>query len=103
MKTCYFKVLDPMHIAIADLVRPGELTRSWTITRINVPHKYRGHGFGSELLRRICNDADADQVSLRLEVSPSDGPDYDELTEWYWTYGFRTTNSGYMKRLPREV
>jgi ribosomal protein S18 acetylase RimI-like enzyme len=104
MRTCYF---DAEHNAIADLVCPGELTAFWTITRINVPQKYRGQkqrgrGVGTKLLRRILADADAEGVELALEVSPSDGLDYVQLTAWYRRHGFRSTSFGYLVRRPTE-
>lgn len=98
MRTCY---VDPEHRAIADLVAPGELTPNWTITRINVPEKERGNGYGSALLDQIVSDADRDGVDLQLEVSPSGGLNYDQLVEWYKRRGFRLTPVGYMKRRAR--
>lgn len=98
MKTCY---VDYEHSAIADLVKPGELTANWTITRINVPSIHRGKGYGSKLLDSILKDADIERVILQLEVSPSDGLSYDQLINWYKRKGFRQTNIGYMKRMPK--
>jgi GNAT superfamily N-acetyltransferase len=96
MKTCY--VIGHAR-AIADLVRPGELTSGWTITRINVPREHRGLGYGSVLLEVIITDADSEGVDLWLEISPSDGLDYNELHAWYCRHGFRTHfSSGYMVR-----
>ena len=94
------EVLPGHKCAIADLVRPGELTRSWTITRINVPEKERGQRYGSLLLWRICKEADAELRSLQLEPDPSGPLDRDQLIAWYGRYGFRMTDAGYMKRMP---
>lgn len=99
MKTCY---VGYDHRAIADLVKPGELTADWTITRINVPPgDDRGKGYGSKLLDSILEDADTERVILQLEVSSSDGLTYDQLVNWYKRRGFRQTNTGYMKRMPK--
>ena len=95
MQTCY---IDREHRAIADLIRPGELTPNWTITRINVPTKFRGNGYGTALLKQILADADAEGATLQLEVLPSGPLDYDELVAWYGRYGFQRTTSGYLKR-----
>lgn len=102
MQTCYTIRLDALlpHIAIADLVAPGELMPYWTVTRINVPATYRGNGWGSQLLKAILNDADKEQVKLALEVSPSDGLGYGELVAWYRRYGFKSHAYGYMVRKP---
>lgn len=86
--------------SIADLVKPGELTSGWTITRINVPKQHRGKGRGSQLLKQILRDADSEGVELWLEVSPSDGLSYDELFAWYVRHGFDETHYGYLVRLP---
>lgn len=97
MKTCY---VDIEHRAIADLVRPGELTTDWTITRINVPKIFRGNGYGSALLRRILVDADQEQLALQLFVLSSGELDREQLTAWYERYGFRMTESGNLRRDP---
>lgn len=98
MKTCY---VDYEHHGIADLVAPGELWTDWTITRINIPEKSRGNGYGSRLLRRITDDADAEVVKLVLEPFPSGPLDYDALVAWYTRHGFRMTRHGYMLREPK--
>jgi ribosomal protein S18 acetylase RimI-like enzyme len=98
MKTCY---VDTDHRAIADLVSPGELTRHWTITRINVPEQFRGNGYGSALLDQIIADADAEREVLQLEISPSGGLSFRQLEDWYKRRGFFVTDHGYMKRVPR--
>jgi len=99
METCY---VDYEHRGIADLVRPGELTPNWTITRINIPHMYRGNGYGSALLRRILKDADLECVTLQLEVFPTGPLNYAELLAWYERYGFVLQPSGYMLRRPHR-
>lgn len=100
MKTCY---VDIEHRAIADLIAPGELTPNWTITRINVPEKFRGNGLGSKLLDEILADADAEGQALQLEILPSGPLDYDQLEAWYKRRGFRRTVGGYMKRTPAAL
>lgn len=99
MQTCY---VDRATNSIADLVCPGELTTGWTITRINVPFKHRGNGVARKLLKQITDDADSDICSLWLEVSPSDGLDYDQLVAWYVRHGFRFRHGGYMVRIPKD-
>ena len=74
----------------------------WILTRINVPNdpKYRGHRVGSALLEKILQDADSEGVALRLEVSPSDGLDLDQLTAWYVRHGFVIMPDGTLRREP---
>lgn len=100
MRTCY---VIPEVYAIADLVEPGQLTRDWTITRINVPRRRRGEGHGSALLGMILADADAEGVALQLEPVPSGDLGYQDLVEWYTRHGFRLRASGYMRRRPRKI
>lgn len=98
MRTVY---VDYETRSIADLVRPGELTTGWTITRINVPENHRGKGNGTRLLEHILEDADKEAVTLWLEVSPSDGLDREQLVAWYRRHGFTGQPGDYMTRLPR--
>ncbi len=100
MQTCY---IDYEHRGIADLVKPGELTPNWTITRINIPEQFRGNGYGTALLQRILDDADDDGVILQLEVSPSGPLNYLQLVRWYSRHGFRHRPNGYMRRLPNKL
>ncbi len=88
---------------IADLLPPHELTPGWCISRINVPAEHRGEGHGSTILKRILADADAEKVTLWLEPHPSGPLDYQQLTNWYKRYGFRTHPTGYLVRRPRKV
>jgi GNAT superfamily N-acetyltransferase len=80
--------VDKDHRAIADLVQ-YDLVPGWAITRINVPAEHRGHGVGSKLLRQILDEADREGVDLYLEVSPSDGLDFEQLSAWYARHGFK--------------
>lgn len=99
METCY---VDKDHRGIADLVRPGELTPNWTITRINIPYVHRGNGYGSALLKRILADADKEQAVLQLEVFPTGALNYAELVAWYERNGFVMQATGYMRRPPHR-
>lgn len=99
MQTCYvFRSTR----TIADLIPPHEVTPGWCISRINVPAEHRGEGHGSAMLRMILRDADAEQVTLWLEVQPSGPLDRQQLTAWYKRYGFKPHKYGYMIRRPRK-
>lgn len=100
MRICY---ADPVTRAIADLVPPDELTPWWTVTRINVPARYRGRGHGSALLDLLCAEADREQITLALEPQSAGGLDGDALIDWYRRRGFRRTRLcvGYLLRRPR--
>ena len=98
MKSCFF---DSESRAIADVCKyhpDGAKFDGYMITRINVPHEFRGCGLGSRLLREICDAADAEGQTLWLEIAPSGPLDYDALRAWYMRYGFR--GCGLYRRLP---
>jgi predicted GNAT family N-acyltransferase len=82
--------------AIADICEYYDL--GWIITRINVPQQARGRGHARELLKQILEEADATQTTLWLEISPSDGLNYDELEAWYKRHGFRNVGGIYRRR-----
>lgn len=59
------------------------------ITRINVPEDFRGQGHGRALLREAIRQADEHGVDLWLEISESDGLNWDALRSWYRRAGFK--------------
>ena len=96
--------LGPHRLAIADLC--AFVDGAWLVCRINVPSGYRGQGYGTELLRRVCEEADAEEVVLVLEVNAYGDLNDDQLREWYSRYGFEEVEDPedtfyeYMRRMP---
>ncbi|MFD8886425.1 GNAT family N-acetyltransferase [Streptomyces erythrochromogenes] len=70
---------------------PGSCTDHPTVvTEVVVREGFRGRGLGSEILRAVCSDADAEGVVLLLSVDPSPGGlSYEELGKWYSRHGFQ--------------
>lgn len=86
--------------AIADLVRwPNENSKNYVITRINVMERYRGMGFGTQILNEILADADKEGVKLFLEPIASNGLTQKELEAWYVRHGFEW-GAWHMRRRP---
>ncbi len=97
MKPIYF---DATSRTIADLV---ELAPSYyLITRINVPKESRGRSLGSEMLKKILADADAEGATLEIHPMPSGGLTRKQLISWYERYGFRMAQS-YISQEPIKV
>ncbi|WP_431041496.1 GNAT family N-acetyltransferase [Streptomyces sp. P1-3] len=75
------------------------------ITRIVVRPKARGRGWGSEVLRDVCMDADAEGITLMLQVQPNPaGLAAEALTAWYQRHGFEAvpgTDTMVRKPAPR--
>lgn len=71
------------------------------LNRINVPRQHRGNGHARDLLNQILTDADKEGVTLCLHISPSDGLDGKQLSEWYKRHGFINTG-GLYKRTPKS-
>lgn len=95
MKSCYYRKLDGLSLAVldnCDYYGDGRI-----ITRINVPKKYRGQGHGTALLKECIADADKEGITLWLEIAESGGLSYDELEAWYKRHGF-TGHMIYMRR-----
>jgi ribosomal protein S18 acetylase RimI-like enzyme len=103
MKNCFY---DRETNSIADLIDAYEMLprKGLLITRINVPKAHRGQGHGTALLKKILEAADEEKINLYLEVSPSDGLNYNQLVSWYRRYGFRPMrkHKGLMSRLQEE-
>jgi len=86
MKSGYYEKLDATSLAVLD--NCPYYNMGTIITRINVPARHRSKGVASKLLRAIITDADKEREDLWLEISPSDGLDYEALAAWYRRYGF---------------
>ncbi|MEV6419059.1 GNAT family N-acetyltransferase [Streptomyces sp. NPDC051662] len=49
----------------------------------------QGQGWGSEILRMVCAEADAEAITLMLSVDPGPyGLSYEALRAWYGRHGF---------------
>lgn len=96
--TSHYEKLGPCALAVLDSV--DYYGDGLIITRINVPAAFRGQGYARALLGRICAEADVKRQKLWLEISPSDGLDYDMLEAWYRRAGFRDVG-GIFCRKPR--
>lgn len=79
--------------AIADLSEWGN--NCYFIHRINVPKNERGKGYGSKLLKMICDEADKENAILMLQIVSSGEMSDEDLTEWYRKYGFVELPSEY--------
>lgn len=74
------------------------------ITRIEVHKKFRGNGYASRMMERVCEDADEEGYLLLLSIEPDGtGLTFEQLREWYERMGFvEHRESGAMERLPRK-
>lgn len=78
------------------------------LTRVAVGDEVRGRGYGSDLLGMVCEDADAEGVTLLLNIEPDPGGlSHDQLRGWYKRYGFdfidRKASASGMIRVPTPV
>lgn len=93
MKTMYYiRIAGSVEIAVADVMQAPEKSACFLITRVQVPVKFRGKGYGRLLLKTVLLDADRKNCQLVLVPSPSGragiDPDHDDLARWYERYGF---------------
>ena len=98
MKTNFIIRCGPAHIAIADLSKVG--SHLYEMNRINVPPAYRGRKFGRELLKQVLEEADRNNVTVRLWVLPSGGLGRVKLTAWYQRNAFIQREDGFLYRTP---
>lgn len=100
MKMCFTIKLSAIHLAIADLSDFGD--EGIYITRINVPEKFRGQGYGRELLQTILENADKEDLELHLEIHASGALNRTQLEEWYGRYGFVKNEKGTYTRIRKS-
>lgn len=79
-------------ISMCDAVPPKMRQNIREITSIDVPENLRRQGMATEMVRNVCDEADAHNVTLVLFVKPfgdTPGPDEDQLAQWYTSkFGF---------------
>lgn len=91
-----------MCVAIPNRLR----TRTREIVSIDVPENLRRQGMATQLLRNICDEADAHRMTLIVFPKPfGDGPKMSQrdLIEWYDSkFGFRAIQAEpvMMARIP---
>lgn len=98
MRSCYYEKLSPLALAVldnCDYYGDGRI-----ITRINVPKEFRGRGIGHKLLLQCLADADAEGVTLWLEINAYGDMTYEQLESWYKRHGFK--GHGIYKRKPNK-
>jgi ribosomal protein S18 acetylase RimI-like enzyme len=101
MNTYYYeKLKDPERLAIIDLC--DYYGQGLIITRIKTPREHRRKGIANRLLAKCLADADAEQVTLWLEVVSSGEMTSTQLAEWYTRKGFKELGvSGLFRRAPQ--
>jgi predicted GNAT family acetyltransferase len=61
----------------------------WIINWIRTENGYQQLGYGTALMETICREADSQWVSLMLYPSSTNEMSDEELTQWYYRFGFR--------------
>lgn len=86
---------DPAHWATINLIDLSNEVGGWLITGVEVQARFRGQGIASDLLDRVCQDADDEGVKLFLEIDP-DGTGLSEaaLDAFYSRHGFEEWEEG---------
>lgn len=96
---------DDTNLAILDLCDYYE--RGKMITRINVPVKFRGQGFGRRLLVMALFQSKYHKIDLFLEVGAYGRIGFDmnrdQLIRWYERYGFESYRGIYRRRHDKRL
>lgn len=93
-------------ISFSDAVPAGMREQIREVTSLHVPPEQRRQKLATMLLNLVCQEADANGITLLLTARPMDdqGPDEEKLIEWYAKFGFKglqDTPNGLM--LARQV
>lgn len=81
----------------AELSHVGD---AYELNRI-ITRKNRGQGYGSKLLKAICQDADKEGCVLRLGINSYGAMSEDHLRLWYGRNGFFHSKNGVYVRMPK--
>lgn len=77
-------------VSISDAVPLHMKAGTREVSHLEVPAEHRRKHLGTALMNLICQEADANRITLLLTARPYDegGPDEDELIAWYALFGF---------------
>lgn len=76
-------------VNISEAVPPHMRAGTREISHVHVPAAHRRKHLGTALMNLICQEADANGITLLLIAQPyDDGPDEDQLIDWYAKFGF---------------
>ena len=74
---------------IQDLVNPKTKNQKWMwFSRLNVPEKLRGKGYGTKLMKQLVAWLDKNQINLVNGVSPYGDWSLKQTLKFYEKYGF---------------
>jgi len=88
-----------LHIGYSQIL-PKQRDKIREITEFFVHEKERGKGFGSELLKDVCEQADSKEITLLLKA------DTERLENYYKRFDFVTIQAGsdiLMARQPKRA
>lgn len=77
-------------VGMCDGVPASMRPRIREISKVFVPEKFRRQHRATALLNFVCQEADANRITLVLVVEPygDGGPDAAQLQDWYSQFGF---------------
>jgi GNAT superfamily N-acetyltransferase len=77
-------------VSISDAVPEHMRARTREVSHLHVPAEYRRKHLATALMNLVCQEADANSITLLLIAQPYDeGPDEDQLIDWYAKFGFQ--------------
>lgn len=82
---------------------PAEMDRVLEVSRVWTDPDHRKQGYATELLKSVCDEADAESIVLILQPKPfGQSGGLKELERWYKRFGFVRTqdNPVLMARAP---
>lgn len=94
------KLSNPVGLAVLDIT--DYYNEGQIITRINVPEAHRGRGIGNRLLKQCLTWADANNITLWLEINAYGDMSYEQLQAWYERNGFKEVVMGMWRRKPNS-
>lgn len=81
---CRFVEADGVRVGFV-LIRPGQ--DHWHLDHLYIVPEHQGQGVGAAVLRRICADADAQRIPIRLGALRGS-----EANRFYQRHGFKQTD-----------
>ena len=100
LRELQIRLIEEYPVSLALSIRDGNLH----LHTIQIERSQRNLGYGTQVLRKLCDFADQNKLSITLTPDSSLGGNKRRLEKWYRTFGFKKNKDyRFMDSMMREA